>query len=249
MSKCIFCLNESTSFDRIEHIVPESLGNDDLVLPLGFVCNSCNQYFGTKIEQKVLSHRPFGVERVMAGVKSKKGKYPNYRREDGSLMMQSTGYTDTILLIGDQNRIQMGTPIYIPCDLDQPSNILRLMLKMGLELLCLSENHSPYGDKLDMCRKHARYGIPGLIWDLGYAIIPRHKLLEIENNYEPITQNQTLYRYEMGQLINGDIIFSFIYRCHVFIVCLTGVSLESYQTYSSICLHELFDLKIVKTKL
>jgi len=47
--KCIFCLSENSSFSKEEHIIPESLGGEE-ILPKGFVCDRCNQYFGTKVE-------------------------------------------------------------------------------------------------------------------------------------------------------------------------------------------------------
>jgi hypothetical protein len=251
MPKCLFCFNEGTSFDREEHIIPESLGNDDLVLPFGLVCDSCNQYFGSKIEQKVLSQPPFVVERVAAAVKSKKGKYPSYCREDSKISMFSTGYTDSVFLLGDPSLI-LQQRIILPYDLGlgQPSNILRLMLKMGIELLSLTESYNPYDAMFDMCRKHARFGIPGIYWDLGYAIMSKTKFFEIENSCEDNSlDKQTLYRYEMGQLVNGDIIFSFIYRRHIFITSLTTTSLSIYESYYKAYLHDVFDLNIFKTKL
>lgn len=52
--KCIFCLRSDRTFCSTEHVIPQSLGNDELVLPVGWVCDSCNQHFGTEIEAKAL---------------------------------------------------------------------------------------------------------------------------------------------------------------------------------------------------
>lgn len=51
---CIFCKEESSNSRSIEHIIPESLGNKDHVLPPGIVCDKCNNYFARKIEKKIL---------------------------------------------------------------------------------------------------------------------------------------------------------------------------------------------------
>lgn len=69
---CIFCKepNDSTS---IEHIVSESFGNKDYVMPLGSVCDVCNGRF-SKFEQKALSNSIFVMERAISGQPSKKGK-------------------------------------------------------------------------------------------------------------------------------------------------------------------------------
>jgi hypothetical protein len=51
---CIFCDCNSNDTKTIEHIIPQSLGNVNITLPKGKVCNKCNNYFGRKIEQLLL---------------------------------------------------------------------------------------------------------------------------------------------------------------------------------------------------
>ena len=41
-NKCIYCLTEDNSFTSQEHVYPESLGNDQIILPPGHVCDECN---------------------------------------------------------------------------------------------------------------------------------------------------------------------------------------------------------------
>lgn len=76
LNKCLFCLKSDVPFKKIEHIIPESLGNDDFTLEPGFVCDFCNQYFGSKVESYVLNIPPFNIERVATIVKTKKGNVP-----------------------------------------------------------------------------------------------------------------------------------------------------------------------------
>lgn len=52
--RCIFCQNDSSESKSVEHIVPESLGNKTIILPKGFVCDKCNNYFARKVEKDVL---------------------------------------------------------------------------------------------------------------------------------------------------------------------------------------------------
>lgn len=52
---CIFCNQDSTESKSIEHIIPESLGNDELILDKGIVCDKCNNYFSREIENPVLN--------------------------------------------------------------------------------------------------------------------------------------------------------------------------------------------------
>lgn len=50
--KCIFCKDSSDNSTSVEHIIPESLGNKD-ILPKGIVCDSCNNYFAVKKKSKL----------------------------------------------------------------------------------------------------------------------------------------------------------------------------------------------------
>ncbi len=46
-----FCKQCSDLSNSVEHIIPESLGNKNHVLPKGIVCDRCNNYFTLKIEK------------------------------------------------------------------------------------------------------------------------------------------------------------------------------------------------------
>ena len=83
---CIFCLYEKDDQRSIEHIVPESLGGGDwAILPREIVCDSCNHYFGSKIESKVLQDYPFNLLRLFSGVVTKKKKWATLNHSMGTL--------------------------------------------------------------------------------------------------------------------------------------------------------------------
>lgn len=69
---CIFC-GGSGPFSSREHIVPHSLGNDIIVLPKGWVCDSCN-HTCSKFESRVLYSSILGLERCRMGVRTKVGR-------------------------------------------------------------------------------------------------------------------------------------------------------------------------------
>ena len=71
MNKCLFC-NKEGPFSSPEHIIPEALGNDDLIL-VEEVCDNCNQYFGKEIEKFVLGKTPFAFWRTYLGIRKKNG--------------------------------------------------------------------------------------------------------------------------------------------------------------------------------
>jgi hypothetical protein len=69
---CIFCGN-SDGLNTSEHIIPESLGNDYLILKPGLVCSNCNNIF-SGFESRVLNNSILGLERCLLGVITKKNK-------------------------------------------------------------------------------------------------------------------------------------------------------------------------------
>jgi hypothetical protein len=158
---CLFCRRTRGPFSRVEHVVPESLGNDDTFLPAGFVCDPCNQYFGSKVESRVLASPPFNVERVAQAIRTKKGRLPWYDGPEYALV--STGYWDQALVFdkGDPERawraiargvISSDTPI------GYGEFLARFLIKVGLELLVWAENTDPYASDFDAARRCARFG-------------------------------------------------------------------------------------------
>lgn len=69
---CIFC-GSTGSFNSVEHIIPESLGNDVVILAKGWICDKCNHIL-SKVERQVVSNSIIGVERCSMGVITKKKK-------------------------------------------------------------------------------------------------------------------------------------------------------------------------------
>jgi hypothetical protein len=74
--RCIFCKHNSDNSTSIEHIIPESLGNTEHILPQGIVCDSCNNYFAGKIEKPLLETDYFLYARFEQFIPSKKGRIP-----------------------------------------------------------------------------------------------------------------------------------------------------------------------------
>lgn len=61
LAKCSFCnadmifesndQNIAINTTSEEHIIPKSLGNDELILKRGTICDKCNNYFALNIEK------------------------------------------------------------------------------------------------------------------------------------------------------------------------------------------------------
>lgn len=214
--------------------VPESLGNDDLVLPVGFVCDKCNQYFGSKVENKVISEPPFILERLGYIVKTKKGKLPKYEARKGLHIVPSS-LADTLLFVADNSYVDhyhasLGRQPFIIYQSEHvTSNLARFLIKIGLEIM-IDSAVDPYSPVFNAARKHARWGRFGKKWQVGYAFYPRREDLEISTRHDEFGSLVTrqLYEYSMGFLPSGDISMSFIYGQHIFACNLSQPSISEH---------------------
>ncbi|HKQ06220.1 MAG TPA: HNH endonuclease [Blastocatellia bacterium] len=87
-NRCIFCLTTSGDFSTEEHIFPESLGNDELILPKGMVCKNCNNNVLSPLDQALVEFPPIGMLRVYYLPYTKKGKLP--KTEFGDVTIEKT---------------------------------------------------------------------------------------------------------------------------------------------------------------
>jgi hypothetical protein len=230
--KCIYCLSGATSFSRREHPIPESLGNDDLLLPHGYVCDVCNQYFGSKIESEVLRTAPFGIERVFQAVKSKKRKYPNI--SDGSLTLRSTGFWDKAHVQSEWPHSNLrklpNGKIALNPKWSRPNTIARFLIKMGIGLLVVSPDIDPYSTTFDKARNCARLGTLAKDWDFALGIYPRREDLVKLVRIDLLGQLETreIYQYSMGVMQSGDVVFCFRYATSCFAINLSRPSIFEY---------------------
>src|SRR5262245_46529433 len=75
IKRCLFCASEGNSFTSKEHVFPESLGNETIVLPPGVVCDKCNNYF-SKLENQFIHCYPMLFVKFLSPKTTKKGNWP-----------------------------------------------------------------------------------------------------------------------------------------------------------------------------
>lgn len=185
MNTCLFC-HGTGPFARLEHIIPEALGNDDLVLQ-NEVCDECNQYFGSKVESFVLGKTPIAFWRTFLGIRKKQGALPHVdlsqpKRQKGRLPAvhpshdNLVGFTchhdysvsvdidddEIIREILDGKREQFSfvfTPVVL-------SMMGRFLCKVGVELLCLDDRKRARSKAFGQARGFARYGNVSNLWPI-----------------------------------------------------------------------------------
>ncbi len=75
---CIYCLKTAVKFTTQEHVYPESLGNEEAILPRGAVCDECNNLFSV-LDQYLIDFPPIALLRVILVPFTKKGNFPKAR--------------------------------------------------------------------------------------------------------------------------------------------------------------------------
>ena len=76
VNHCIYCLGKTAPFNSEEHIIPEALGNEELILPKGYVCDKCNNGVLSRLDNFLLDFEPISFLRVIYSPYTKAGKLP-----------------------------------------------------------------------------------------------------------------------------------------------------------------------------
>ena len=82
---CLFCRRSDGGFTTVEHTLSESLGNRDVTLENGVVCDRCNNGVLSDLDQTLAEFWPLKVQRTFFGVPSKSGKLPVARFQKGTV--------------------------------------------------------------------------------------------------------------------------------------------------------------------
>lgn len=179
--KCLFCKQSSANTKSVEHIVPESLGNTAFILPLGYVCDKCNNYFAHEVEKPFLELPELRLLRFQEAIPNKKNKMPaidgllngNYpiklkrKLSHDEVVNEAEVPTETMEKI---IKTSGETTIIVPAFTNEmlpPNNSItsRFLAKMALEALAdkLKDIENSLEDlindyQFDMLRNHARLG-------------------------------------------------------------------------------------------
>jgi hypothetical protein len=106
--ECLFCRRDDGGFIAREHALPESLGNSELILPPGVVCDRCNNGTLSDLDQMLCDFMPIKARRTVLGISSKSGKIPQLRVTEGSAEhLPGQDGADPTLVLTSSTRRQM----------------------------------------------------------------------------------------------------------------------------------------------
>lgn len=184
MAECLFCSSNGL-FSTVEHIIPESLGNDDLLLR-DTVCDSCQNYFGKEVEQFVLAKTPLAFWHTFLGIKTKKGKNPAVnlsqpKIDKGVFPSVHPAHDNMEFIYHDDGSLSFGTE-----DLELEKKIVsgekeklilvstpkilymlgRFFCKVGIELIYSYNPELAKSGVFEKARRYARFGEFNGLWPL-----------------------------------------------------------------------------------
>lgn len=217
---CLFCQSEGPF--TIEHIIPESLGNDDLLL-VDQVCATCNSHF-SKIEEFVLQKTALAFWRAFLGIKTKRGRLPTVelsqpKHEKGAFPSvhpnhdNGIGFTShddgsTSVDIIDSNiinRIKSGEKSEFRFVMTPKLlfNFGRFLCKIGTELVCLEDQRIARSKNFERARNYARFGGQEYLWPIfHFSEGDPGEFRRVQSDSEGITEEVDCYSYSLIEI--GD---------------------------------------------
>jgi hypothetical protein len=90
---CIYCRRESTASKGVPHVFPEAFAQNRTVLPIGSVCDPCNNYLGHELDSVFVSHPVISALAQFLRFPGKSGKL---RKQLGNVVLGDSPRTITI---------------------------------------------------------------------------------------------------------------------------------------------------------
>ena len=139
---CIFCKTTDGNFSSVEHVIPESIGNETLLLPRGHLCDKCNNEI-SKLEEEFVNQLPMSLPRIFFAIVGKKGKFPGAKFSN--LHLQKISPNAITMMYPAGAKIPKATKLpdgshKLKLSLTtqfNPHTIARVLFKMGLEYVAI----------------------------------------------------------------------------------------------------------------
>lgn len=257
--QCIFCHKDSSTSKSVEHIIPESLGNKEHILPKGYVCDTCNNYFSVKIEKELLAQPYFVSMRRRNDIRTKHGRFVKETFIFPSIMdisPVSFNPEEKIVYIENDNVVNAiisgncKKAISLFYDASDTHNTLmsRFLAKCAYEYflynmgkdnydLCVQEYLGRGKDLLKELRKYARYGV-GKYWQYNQRRIYSEGDYFYNQNesicYE-ILHEMKLFVKEHKHFQNGNVEAEIYFVMAIagieYAICLSDPDISEYQKW------------------
>jgi hypothetical protein len=243
--RCIFCAVTSDDSQGQEHIIPEALGNEEHVLPRGVVCDSCNNYFGVKIEGPLLDTLHFANLRARQEVPNKRrrlpimrGIYPAARMPIG-LQRTEKGLSISPLHEADSDKFistvltRKSGSVWMPLQGHVDERLLsRFLAKVAVEMFAdrYLKAGEPWSLLIDMpmleaVRRFTRYGDRPLAWP-----IHRRRIYDEEAVFGP-GGHQVMHEFDFLHTAGEELFAVICIFGEEFAINLGGPSIDGYVDF------------------
>jgi hypothetical protein len=240
MTSCLYCGSDGP-FSTKEHVVPESLGNDELIL-IGEVCDACQRYFGKEIERYALDKTPLAFWRVFLRISTKKGKLPavdfGQIREDKGTIPDRHAHHDNVGLTAHKDgsvSVDIDNDEIVRGILDGTKTEFRIVLtpkklhmlgrflgKVGLGILATSDPARARDQRFDRVRRYARYGDFSELWPIFHYTQGRFQDLRrtVAATGQKGFEEVQLYSYGLLEVKETYTLFRFNMGIDNWVICL-----------------------------
>lgn len=179
MGICIYCRKESSASRSKAHIVPEAFLRNDVTLPLGAECDTCNGY-ASKLEQAFIHHNRIWTQIMMLrapGKKGKKRKRMSYYSVNDEQKVMKVQFRNSWLTEHEGIRKVVFPD---PAEFDE-SKFRRCLGHISLNYIAWKFGWEvALKSRFDPLREYVRYGSQTMMWPYGQVSYedsqPRRKL-------------------------------------------------------------------------
>lgn len=186
---CRFCgkTNGETTFQSEAHLIPESLGNKELLSD--FECDLCNYQFGNKYDNELSNF--LGIYRTLNGTKGKEG-IPGFTAPNKVIKAKGSMILDEETIVISRENVENGAivvdkekgliTIKYKKNAFSPLGVYKSILKIALSIISDAEVKQDYQFALDYLMAKGNVMLTGCLMN-GYALpfncfpFPPHALL------------------------------------------------------------------------
>ena len=164
---CLYCKESDGPFTSVEHVIPESLGNQGLrgkppiVLPKGVVCDKCNHGKLANLDYALIDFSPISLMRTRYGVRSKRGALPSTKLGNarlrslapGNIQIEPGSSKNAFRYDGGKGRFNMQLLSNRPMTPTYCRTITRALFKMTLGCMYLDLPEVALSERFDPARR------------------------------------------------------------------------------------------------
>jgi hypothetical protein len=205
---CLYCKESDVQFNTVEHVIPESLGNQafgstpPLLLPKGVVCDKCNHEKLSFLDAALIEFPPISQTRMLYSVRSKSGALPTTKLGNARLRMLAPGKIElapssskkAFQFDRDKGRFTMQLNSHLRMTPDYRRTITRALSKMTLGCMYLKEPEVALSERFDPIRRM----ILGLDTFHGYFGVSK-KAYRPTSNKGAIQLSYTFFENDRGE--------------------------------------------------